>query len=128
MITHKLIDNILHITFEDEITFEQLEELSRNFSEQRIKGDILLLIYDLRKAILDFSVKDYKKISDMAQNSTKAYRMVKAAFVVTAPRMTAMLTIYSQLSWTSHTQRKVFSTTDAALSWLKMFNKHLSES
>jgi hypothetical protein len=39
MITHKLIDNILHIDFTGDITFDELEELSRNFSEHRIKGD-----------------------------------------------------------------------------------------
>ncbi len=123
MITHKLKDNVLHIKFEGDITFDELVELSVYFSEHEIKGDILLLIYDLREAKLSFSVKDYTKISDLAQNSTQKYRFVKAAFVVTSPRITAMLIIYSQLTWSNHTQRKVFSTPDAALAWLELF-KH----
>jgi len=123
MITHKLIDNILHIDFTGDITFDELEELSRNFSEHRIKGDLLLLLYDLREAKLSFNIKEYSKISDLAQSSTQKYKFVKAAFVVTSPRTTAMLTIYSQLTWSNHTQRKVFSTLDAALSWLQLFNQ-----
>jgi len=123
MITHKLIDNILHIDFTGDITFDELEELSRNFSEHRIKGDFLLLMYDLRMVNLNFTIKEYTKISNLAQNSTKNYRFVKAAFIVTSPRTTAMLTIYSQLTWSNHTQRKIFSTPDAALSWLQLFNQ-----
>jgi len=123
MITHELKDNILHIIFEGDITYDELMELSKNFSDHKIKGDILLLIYDLRKAKLSFSVKDYTRISDLAQNSTRDYRFVKAAFVVNSPRITAMMIIFSQLTWSNHTQRKVFSTTDAALAWLELF-KH----
>ncbi|NPA36329.1 MAG: hypothetical protein GXO47_05720 [Chlorobi bacterium] len=127
MITHEFTDNIIHINFTGEVTFDQLKELSKNFSEQRIKGDTLLLLYDLRNAKLNFTVKDYKNISDMAQESTKGYKMVKAAFVVSSPKLTAMLSIFAQLTWSRHTQRKVFSTTSAALAWLRLFNKHLSK-
>jgi len=121
MITHKLIDNIFHINFEGNITYDELVDLSKNFSEHRIKGDFLLLIYDVTKAKLNFSIKEYTKISNLAQNSTQGYRFVKAAFVVTSPKTTAMLTIYSQLTWSNHTQRKVFSTPDAAIAWLQLF-------
>ncbi len=123
MISHKLIDNIFHINFEGIFTYEELVELSKNFSERRIKGDYLLLIYDLRKAILNFSIKDYSKISHLALNSTKEYKFVKAAFVASSPRTTAMLTIFSHLSLGSHTQRKVFSTPEAAIAWLELFRK-----
>jgi len=123
MIKHKLIDNILHIDFIGDITYDQLVELSENFSEHRIKGDFLLLIYDLREAKLNFNIKDYTRISNLAQNSTQGYRYVKAAFVVTSPRTTAMLSIFSQLTWSNHTQRKVFSTPDAALAWLHLFKQ-----
>jgi hypothetical protein len=123
MIKHKLIDNILHIDFIGDITFDELVELSKNFSEHRIKGDFLLLIYDLREANMNFSIRDYSRISDLAQNSTQGYRFVKAAFVVTSPRITAMLSIFSQLTWSNHTQRKVFSTPDAAMAWLHLFNQ-----
>ena len=123
MITYKLVDNIFHINFEGNITYDQMVDLSKNFSERRIKGDYLLLIYDLRKAIMNFSVKDYSKISRLAINSTKDYKFVKAAFVATSPRITAMLTLYSHLSLGSQTQRKVFSTPEAAMAWLELFRQ-----
>ena len=123
MISYKLADNIFHIKFEGNITYEELVELSKNFSERRIKGDYLLLMYDIRKANLNFSIKENSKISHLALNSTKGYKLVKAAFVTTSPRTTAMLSIFSHLSLGSHTQRKVFSTPEAAIAWLELFRK-----
>ncbi len=123
MITTKITDNILHINFKGDITYDELLDLSKEFSDHEIDSDILLLIYDLREARLNFSIKDYTKISDLAQKSTQQYKFVKAAFVATSPRLTAMMIIFSQLTWSNHTQRKVFSTTEAAIAWLELF-KH----
>jgi len=123
MITHELKENILHIKFEGNIVYEELFNLSTTFSEQLIDSNTLLLLYDLRECVLNFTVSDYAKISTMALRSTRKYKSVKAAFIVTKPRMTAMLTIYSQLSKNNHTRRKVFSTEDAAILWLQQFNK-----
>jgi hypothetical protein len=124
MITHKLKDNILHIKFEGNIVYDELIELSTTFSDQIIDRKVLLLLYDLRDCVLNFSVSDYTKISSMALGSTKKYKAVKAAFIVTKPRMTAMLTIFSQLSKSNHTLRKVFSTEDAAILWLRQFREY----
>ncbi len=123
MITYKLTDNIFHINFEGEIVFDELVKLSKEMSEKEIDGDTLLLKYDLTNCNLNFTITEYNKISNLALGSTVKYKLVKAAFIVTSPKLTAMLTIFSQLSKSNHTQRKVFSTDSAATSWLELFIK-----
>ena len=124
MISHYLKDNIIHIIFEGDTVYDELTELCKTFSNHSIKGDVLLLIYDLRNAKLILSVNDYRTVSDFAQEMTAGYKHVRAAFVATSPIMTAMLTIFAQLTWSNKTRRKVFSTIDAAIAWLQLFNKY----
>ncbi len=124
MITHYLKDNIIHIIFEGDTIYAELTELGKTFTEHTIEGDVLLLIYDLRYTKLILSVNEYRTASDFAQEMTANYNHVRAAFVSTSPIMTAMLTIFSQLTWSNKTQRKVFSTIDAAIAWLQLFNNY----
>ena len=123
MITYKLTENIFHINLDGEIVYDELVKLSKEVSEKEIDGDILLLKYDLTNCNLNFSINEYNKISNLALGTTVKYKLVKAAFIVTSPKLTAMLTIFSQLSKSNHTQRKVFSTSDAATAWLQLFKK-----
>ncbi len=123
MITYKQTDNIFHINLDEEVVYDEFVKLSNEIVKVEAKNDILLLKYDLRTCNLNFTVNDYKRVSNLALNTTKKYRLVKAAFVVTSPRLTAMLTIFSQLAPSNHTQRKVFSTNEAAISWLQLFNQ-----
>ena len=123
MITYKQTDNIFHIKFDGEIVFDDIVKLSESISKEEVKSDTLLLKYDLRSSKLNFTVKEYTKISEVALSTTVKYKFVKAAFIVNSPRLTAMLTIFSQLARTNHTQRKVFSTNDAAIAWLQLFTK-----
>lgn len=124
MIKHYLEDNIIRIELTGNITYQEIVEFSKKFSEYHIKGDILLILYDLNDAVLNFSVSEYKEFSRLANEATKGYRFVKAAFITNTPQKTAMLTIFSHLTNTTKTQRKVFSTKDAALAWLQFFNKY----
>ena len=124
MITHYLKDNIIRINFKGNITFEEIVEFSNNFSDVHIKGDTLLIIYDLNDATLNFSVREYKKISELARETSKDYKLVKAAFVVNTPQKTAMLTFFTQITNTNKTQRKVFSSEASGIAWLQLFNKY----
>lgn len=122
MISYILDQNILVISFIGKINNDDIFNYLHEFSSIADLPSNLLLLYDLLNAELEVAPSDIKKISTIADSSTKKYQSVKTAFLVNDPKLTAYSTLFTNLANPNKTQRKIFSTKEAALKWLKQSN------
>ncbi|MFC2103915.1 STAS/SEC14 domain-containing protein [Bacteroidota bacterium] len=118
MITYSLKTDIFLVIFEGKITFEEIVNYLKDFSDLEDLPNDLLLLYDLSNVELNFAPAEIKMISHVADLSTQKYSSIKTAFLVDKPKMTAYSTLFSNLADEIKTQRKIFSTKEAALEWL----------
>ena len=119
MITHSFDRNIYKVIYSGIVSFEEIINFLNEFSHIENLPKKLSLLSDLRDADFKFAPNELKKISQAAEESTKKYTSIKTAFLVTDPKITAYSTLFSNQSMEKRTQRKTFSTMDAALKWLK---------
>ena len=119
MITHSFDKKIYKVIYSGIVNFEEIIKFLNEFSDTKDLPEELSLLHDLRGADLKFAPNEIKKISQVAEESTKKYSSVKTAFLVNDPKITAYTTLFSNQSMEKRTQRKTFSTMDAAFKWLK---------
>jgi len=123
MISYTFSQDILTITFCDVINLDGIKNYLKEFDSLEYLPEKLLLLYDLSNADLQIAPGEIKEISEIANISTQAYTSTKTAFLVNDPKITAYTTLFSNFVSNSKTQRKIFSTKEAALNWLKGPNK-----
>ncbi|NOQ25594.1 MAG: hypothetical protein GQ564_09570 [Bacteroidales bacterium] len=118
MITHSFDKNIYKVIYSGIVNFEEIINFLHEFSHIENLPKKLSLLYDLRDADLKVAPNELKKMSQVAEESTKKYTSVKTAFLVDDPKITAYSTLFSNQSVEKKTERKTFSTMEAALKWL----------
>ncbi|PLX20216.1 MAG: hypothetical protein C0597_04440 [Marinilabiliales bacterium] len=123
MITYSLEKGIFEVEITENVTFEEIINYLKDFSELNDLPSDILLLYDLTKINVDFSVSEIRMISHAAELSTKKYNSIKSAFVVDKPKLAAYTSLFSDSIKDKKTTRKIFSTRKAALTWLNTFRK-----
>jgi hypothetical protein len=119
MITYTFENNIINVTFSGKISIDEIRNFIEEFKVMDNLPKEVFLLYNLKDAKLEFETKDIKIISQFAEEATKNYTKVKSALVVEDPKNTAYTTLFSNRSEEKRTQRKIFSTKEAALKWLQ---------
>jgi hypothetical protein len=123
MISYTFDQDILYITFTGEIKLEDIIEYLKEFDNLDSLPKNLHLLYDLVNAKLNIAPTEIKIISQIADISTHEYSSTKTAFLVDNPKVTAYSTLFSNVTTNPKTQRKIFSTKEAAIKWLKDSHK-----
>jgi hypothetical protein len=118
MITHSFDKEIYKVIYSGIVSFDEIIKFLHEFSRIENLPKKLSLLHDLRDADLKIAPNEIKKMSQAAEESTKKYTSVKTAFLVNDPRVTAYSTLFSNHSVEKRTQRKTFSTIEAAIKWL----------
>ncbi len=119
MITFYLNDaNIFYVRISDKISIGDIKDYLAEFKLIDYLPQKLILLYDLLDAELDISLDDINTISRIADEVTEKYLSVKTAFLVGNPNVTAYSFLFSELKDSKVKIRKIFSTLDAATSWL----------
>ncbi len=109
---------ILEVNYSGKLNFTELKK----FGDQLILNDNLprelRILTDVREGEYDFSENELPGVMDALRNQTRFFRYVKAAFVQTKPRETAISLIVEQRNSIPNYHHRVFSTPEAAKKWL----------
>lgn len=110
--------NIQYINLSGRITKEDIiASIGKITKLWHTKG--LKLLYDLSEAELLFTIQELREISETSVSTENILPASKTALIVTNPKQTALAMLYSQFDHGEFSQRKVFSTYEAAVNWLK---------
>ena len=118
MINYLLEEQIYIVAFTEKVDFKEVSEFIKEFYSIKSLPNELYVLYDLRTADFKFTFNEIRLISKIAENSTKRYKKIKTAILVQNPKLTAYTMLFSIQSVGRKTQRKIFSTKDAAIKWL----------
>lgn len=91
-----------------------LEDLANLSMPKRLN-----LIYDLRNARLNVKPSEIKNISEISESLFHESEYTRTAILVTETRQTAFSVLFAEMVYSDNSERKVFSTYDAAVEWLK---------
>jgi len=122
MISYSLEDSgIFDVKFSGIISLNDVNKFLSDFDMINYLPQDIMLLYDLREANLNFNTRDIWSISEMTNKATSSYNSVRTAILVNKPNSTAYSILFAKES--SHKIiRKVFSTVEAAIAWLKKTN------
>ena len=109
---------ILEVTYEGKINVEQLADYGIRISNDETIPRELKLITDASKAEYEISVNDMPKVLEALVNHVKNFVYIKAAFIQTKPKETALSLIFEKAYDLSNYHHKIFATKDAAIEWL----------
>ena len=119
MITYSFGESgILLVKLSGKVSFEDIKKYLSEFETISIPTKDLLSLYDLRDADLELKLENITFISDWANKISASFRIVRTAFLVNKPDITAY-TILFKNSASKEIAREVFSTREVAVDWLK---------
>ena len=81
----------------------------------------LKILEDSRQAQVMFSVKDLEFLLDNLDEAAANYESIKHAVLLTNPLSTVFAMLINSKKYTNHYELKVFTTREAAISWLNSF-------
>lgn len=120
MISYSLNDSgIFYVKFSGTVTAEDVKAYLLEFETLNDLPENFLSLYDLRDADINLDREDILSISDLTIKVTASYKTVRTAFLVHKPVVTAYTYLFITELPSEKTVRKVFSTEDAAIKWLK---------
>jgi len=120
MIKYNIESPVLYVDLTGYISFENIVDYFKDFASLTELPKKLLILYTFRNITLDFTLRELKMISHVAEKSTEKYENIRAAFLVNSPVLTAYSTLYSELPINKKIKRRIFSTKQAALKWLNL--------
>lgn len=119
MISYSLDDSgIFYVKFSGIITVEDIEAYLLKFGTLSDLPEDFLSLYDLRDAEMNLDKDDILSISELTEKVTASYKTVRTAFLVNKPVITAYTYLFTTELAPDKTIREVFSTEEAALTWL----------
>lgn len=120
MISYSLHDSgIFYVKFSGSVTAEDIKAYLLEFELLNDLPKDFLSLYDLRNADINLNKEDILSISDLTNKVTASYKTVRTAFLVLKPLVTAYSYLFIDELPSEKTVRKVFSTEEAAIKWLK---------
>lgn len=112
---------LLHIIFQNEVTFESIKELKRGLNINTEFKTYNKILIDLRFSKLDMTFNEVKRISNCIHKNTKQDNYYMFSFLTKTPEQVAKMMIYS-LNMNNKNQyyNNVFSTLEASLDHLNI--------
>lgn len=109
---------ILEVHYSGNISVSDLIEFGNTvYADQNLPRKLLILT-DVKKANYLFRVGDFEEIFNNLKKHLSAFDYIKVAFIQAKPKETAYSILLSEKNPVKNYIRKVFSTRDAAISWL----------
>ncbi len=118
MVSYAFIDDILHVSIEGPASIHDLYDFLEDLGSLHSLPEKLKVFYDLSKAKLDLRLDEINLLSKKAEEKTLHCQLVKTAFYVNDPKITAYAMLFSWLPESPKIKRDQFSTKEAALEWL----------
>ena len=120
MIKYKLNDiGIFYVTFSGDVSADDIHNYLLEFDKIDDLPKNILLIYNMHNATLHGILPQVLSLAKLAKKVTVPYNSVRTAFVVNKPQETVYSILFTQQLAPKNSIRKVFSTENAAISWLK---------
>lgn len=109
---------ILEVHYSGNISVSDLIEFGNTvYADQNLPRKLLILT-DVKKANYLFRVEDFEEIINNLKKHLSVFDYIKVALVQSKPKETAFSMLLSEKNPLNNYIRKVFSTRDAAISWL----------
>lgn len=122
MIKYRFDDsNIFTVTFSETVTKKNILDFLLEFGTLQNLPKELLILYNILDAKINLQMDDLISISQVADKVTSSYKMVRTAFVVDQPTITAYSYLFSHNTSSKNKIRRVFSSDEAAIKWLSSF-------
>ena len=112
-------DGIFYVSISGTVSVEDISKFLLAFEKLSNLPKDLLALYDLRNVDMNLTVKDLIVLSELSIKVTAPFNSVKTSFLVENPKLTAYSILFTEELMPENTMRKVFSTEEAALNWLK---------
>ena len=112
---------ILETQFKDDVSMHDIVGYLKSFQEKTSYPRQLRTMVDARDATFSFSYKALKSFNKVKTESLKYYTIVVSAVVINSPATAAISTLYGAIARNKKYKYKVFSTHEAAVSWLEGF-------
>ena len=113
---------ILKTEFKGDITADDIIGYLIAFKENSNYPRKLKSIVDATNASFKFSFKDLKAFNKEKNKSLENYDIVISAIIINSPATAAISTLYGAVANSKRYKYKVFSTPEAALTWVNTFN------
>lgn len=110
---------LLYVYLTGTVSAQDIQNYLSEFESFDFLPDEIMLLYDLQDVNLKLDLEDVSIVNSFAEKATMEYKSVKSAFVVSKPHATAFTMMFQSDISSAKTTRKVFSTEEAALEWLK---------
>ena len=109
---------IFHVQFTDILGLKEAKAYMDDFKKIEYLSSPVKILYDIREAKLNFEMDELPSLTHFAEDSTKQYAAVRAAYLVNDPKNTAYGFVFKNLPKSKRTSRNIFSTIKAAEAWL----------
>lgn len=113
--------NIVETQFKEEVSMHDIVDYLLAFKDETSYPRQLRTLIDARDATFSFSYKALKSFNKAKTESLKQYTIVVSAVVINSPATAAISTLYGAIARNKKYKYKVFSTHEAAISWLQGF-------
>ncbi len=109
---------ILEVKYSGRLNYRELKNFSDSLMKDKKIPRELKILTDVREGEYDLKGRDLPEIPDASNNMAGAFTFIKAAFIHNRPRETALSLIAEKRNTIPNYFHRVFSTEEAALSWL----------
>ena len=114
---------ILESKFEGELTVNELIECSITIKENESYPRFLKKLVDFKKAVANFSSNELSLLADEHDKIVEKYDYIVTAIILDTPKETAYAMIYQNLIKNNKSKFQLFSTREAAVSWLNNYTE-----
>ena len=110
--------DILEVNYEGNISFDEMMDYGEKITENKLLPRELKTLTDVTRAKYEIRVKDVPKIIESLKKTLKKYTFIKAAFIQTKSRETALSILLGNDNDIPNYHHSVFGSKEAALEWL----------
>ncbi|HEY9168485.1 MAG TPA: STAS/SEC14 domain-containing protein [Lutibacter sp.] len=114
---------ILESKFEGNITIEELIESSLAIKENKSYPRFLKILIDFKKAFANFHSNDLTLLAEEYLKVIEKYDFIIMAIILDTPKETAFAMLFQSLIKDNTSKYQVFSTREAAISWLNNYTE-----
>jgi hypothetical protein len=116
---YKKEEGILEVIYDGKITIDDLLDYGKKIRTNETFPRNLKILTDATRANYTLSKEDISHLIERLERDIQNYNTVKSAFIHKSPRETALSMILEHEERISKYSHKIFSTREAAISWLK---------
>ena len=114
---------ILESKIEGELTVKELIKCSLTIKENSSYPRFLKILIDSKKAVANFPSNDISLLAEEHHKAVEKYDSIITAIILDTPKETAFAMLFQNLIKNKKSKFQLFSTREAAISWLKNYTE-----